>query len=82
MRVRLQPELRDIYAGGFAGPREGMPMLKPTLVWQQFEQNPNRMSQVTALIGQLVMRNRMTRQYRWRASWGSFRRSVGSGDSL
>jgi diguanylate cyclase (GGDEF)-like protein len=46
------PELRDIYAeallaaGRFA---EAEP-----LVWQLFEQNPNRMQQVTGLIGQLL----------------------------
>jgi diguanylate cyclase (GGDEF)-like protein len=46
------PELRDIYgeallaAGRFA---EAEP-----LVWQLFEQNPSRMPQVTALIGQLL----------------------------
>src|ERR1700733_13960869 len=49
---KSSPQLRDIYceallaAGRYA---EAEP-----LVWQLFEQNPNRMPQVTALIGQLA----------------------------
>jgi len=46
------PELRDIY--GEALLAAGRYAEAEPLVWQLFEQNPNRMPQVTALIGQLV----------------------------
>ena len=46
------PELRDIYAEALLA--AGRYADAEPLVWQLFEQNPNRMSQVTALIGQLV----------------------------
>jgi len=45
-------ELRDIY--GEALLAAGRYAEAEPLVWQLFEQNPNRMPQVTALIGQLV----------------------------
>jgi diguanylate cyclase (GGDEF)-like protein len=44
--------LRDIYAEALLA--AGRYADAEPLVWQLFEQNPNRMSQVTALIGQLV----------------------------
>jgi diguanylate cyclase (GGDEF)-like protein len=44
--------LRDIYAEALLA--AGRFADAEPLVWQLFEQNPNRMSQVTALIGQLV----------------------------
>ena len=46
------PELRDIY--GEALLAAGRYAEAEPLVWQLFEQNPNRMPQVTALIGQLL----------------------------
>src|ERR1039458_266290 len=46
------PQLRDIYAEALLA--AGRYADAEPLVWQLFEQNPNRMSQVTALIGQLV----------------------------
>jgi len=49
---KTSPELRDIYAEALLA--AGRYADAEPLVWQQFEQNPNRMSQVTALIGQLV----------------------------
>jgi diguanylate cyclase (GGDEF)-like protein len=49
---RTSPELRDIYAEALLA--AGRYADAEPLVWQLFEQNPNRMSQVTALIGQLV----------------------------
>ena len=44
--------MRDIYAEALLA--AGRYADAEPLVWQLFEQNPNRMSQVTALIGQLV----------------------------
>jgi len=49
---KTSPELRDIYAEALLA--AGRYADAEPLVWQLFEQNPNRMSQVTALIGQLV----------------------------
>ena len=49
---KTSPELRDIYAEALLA--AGRYADAEPLVWQQFEQNPSRMSQVTALIGQLV----------------------------
>ena len=46
------PELRDIYAEALLA--AGRYADAEPLVWQLFEENPKRMSQVTALIGQLV----------------------------
>jgi diguanylate cyclase (GGDEF)-like protein len=46
------PQLRDIYAEALLA--AGRYADAEPLVWQLFEQNPNRMQQVTALIGQLV----------------------------
>ncbi|MGA8620257.1 MAG: diguanylate cyclase [Candidatus Sulfotelmatobacter sp.] len=46
------PELRDIYAEAMLA--AGRYAEAEPLVWQLFEQNPNRMPQVTALIGQLL----------------------------
>jgi diguanylate cyclase (GGDEF)-like protein len=46
------PELRDIY--GEALLAAGRYAEAEPLVWQLFEQNPNRMQQVTGLIGQLL----------------------------
>jgi diguanylate cyclase (GGDEF)-like protein len=46
------PQLRDIYAEALLA--AGRYADAEPLVWQLFEQNPNRMSQVTSLIGQLV----------------------------
>src|ERR1700727_933202 len=46
------PLLREIYAEALLA--AGRYADAEPLVWQQFEQNPSRMSQVTALIGQLV----------------------------
>jgi len=46
------PVLRDIYAEALLA--AGRYADAEPLVWQLFEQNPNRMAQVTALIGQLV----------------------------
>ena len=46
------PGLRDIYAEALLA--AGRYADAEPLVWQLFEQNPKRMSQVTALIGQLV----------------------------
>src|SRR5271166_4488935 len=46
------PQLREIYAEALLA--AGRYADAEPLVWQLFEQNPNRMSQVTALIGQLV----------------------------
>jgi diguanylate cyclase (GGDEF)-like protein len=45
-------ELREVYAEALLA--AGRHADAEPLVWQLFEQNPNRMSQVTALIGQLV----------------------------
>jgi diguanylate cyclase (GGDEF)-like protein len=45
-------ELREIYAEALLA--AGRCADAEPLVWQLFEQNPNRMSQVTSLIGQLV----------------------------
>ena len=47
---KTSPELRDIYAEALLA--AGRYADAEPLVWQQFEQNPSRMSQVTALIGQ------------------------------
>jgi len=49
---KTSPVLRDIYAEALLA--AGRYADAEPLVWQLFEQNPNRMSQVTALIGQLV----------------------------
>ncbi|MFZ0321898.1 MAG: diguanylate cyclase [Candidatus Sulfotelmatobacter sp.] len=49
---KTSPELRDIYAEALLA--AGRYADAEPLVWQLFELNPNRMSQVTALIGQLV----------------------------
>ncbi len=49
---KTSPILRDIYAEALLA--AGRYADAEPLVWQLFEQNPNRMSQVTALIGQLV----------------------------
>ena len=49
---KTSPDLRDIYAEALLA--AGRYADAEPLVWQLFEQNPNRMSQVTALIGQLV----------------------------
>src|SRR5271170_7399004 len=49
---RTSPVLRDIYAEALLA--AGRYADAEPLVWQLFEQNPKRMSQVTALIGQLV----------------------------
>jgi diguanylate cyclase (GGDEF)-like protein len=49
---KTSPQLRDIYAEALLA--AGRFADAEPLVWQQFEQNPSRMSQVTALIGQLV----------------------------
>src|ERR1700734_41574 len=49
---KTSPELRDIYSEALLA--AGRYADAEPLVWQQFEQNPSRMSQVTALIGQLV----------------------------
>jgi diguanylate cyclase (GGDEF)-like protein len=49
---KTSQELRDIYAETLLA--AGRYADAEPLVWQLFEQNPNRMSQVTALIGQLV----------------------------
>jgi len=46
------PQLRDIYAEALLA--AGRYADAEPLVWQLFELNPNRMQQVTALIGQLV----------------------------
>jgi diguanylate cyclase (GGDEF)-like protein len=46
------PQLREIYAEALLA--AGRYADAEPLVWQLFEQNPNRMQQVTALIGQLV----------------------------
>ena len=46
------PELRDIY--GEALLAAGRYAEAEPLVWQLFEENPNRLSQVTTLIGQLI----------------------------
>jgi diguanylate cyclase (GGDEF)-like protein len=46
------PQLREIYAEALLA--AGRYADAEPLVWQLFEQNPNRMAQVTALIGQLV----------------------------
>jgi diguanylate cyclase (GGDEF)-like protein len=46
------PQLREIYAEALLA--AGRYADAEPLVWQLFEQNPNRMPQVTALIGQLV----------------------------
>jgi diguanylate cyclase (GGDEF)-like protein len=46
------PELRDIYAEALLA--AGRYAEAEPLVWQLFEQNPNRITQVTALIGQLL----------------------------
>ena len=46
------PELRDIYAEALLA--AGRYAEAEPLVWQLFEQNPNRMTQVTTLIGQLL----------------------------
>ena len=49
---KTSPVLRDIYAEALLA--AGRYADAEPLVWQLFEQNPKRMSQVTALIGQLV----------------------------
>jgi diguanylate cyclase (GGDEF)-like protein len=49
---KTSPVLRDIYAEALLA--AGRYADAEPLVWQLFELNPNRMSQVTALIGQLV----------------------------
>ena len=49
---KTSPALRDIYAEALLA--AGRYADAEPLVWQQFEKNPTRMSQVTALIGQLV----------------------------
>lgn len=49
---KTSPVLRDVYAEALLA--AGRYADAEPLVWQLFEQNPNRMSQVTALIGQLV----------------------------
>jgi len=49
---KASPQLRDIYAEALLA--AGRYADAEPLVWQLFEQNPNRMQQVTALIGQLV----------------------------
>jgi diguanylate cyclase (GGDEF)-like protein len=49
---KTSPILRDVYAEALLA--AGRYADAEPLVWQLFEQNPNRMSQVTALIGQLV----------------------------
>ncbi|MGB9160598.1 MAG: diguanylate cyclase [Candidatus Sulfotelmatobacter sp.] len=49
---KTSPILRDIYAEALLA--AGRFADAEPLVWQLFEQTPNRMSQVTALIGQLV----------------------------
>ncbi len=49
---KKSPILRDIYAEALLA--AGRYADAEPLVWEVFEQNPNRMSQVTALIGQLV----------------------------
>ncbi len=49
---KTSPELRDIYAEALLA--AGRYADAEPLVWQLFEENPKRMSQVTALIGQLV----------------------------
>jgi diguanylate cyclase (GGDEF)-like protein len=49
---KTSPVLRDIYAEALLA--AGRYADAEPLVWQLFEQNPNRMAQVTALIGQLV----------------------------
>jgi diguanylate cyclase (GGDEF)-like protein len=49
---KTSPVLRDIYAEALLA--AGRYADAEPLVWQLFEQNPNRMTQVTALIGQLV----------------------------
>jgi diguanylate cyclase (GGDEF)-like protein len=46
------PQLREIYAEALLA--AGRYAEAEPLVWQLFEQNPNRISQVTGLIGQLV----------------------------
>jgi diguanylate cyclase (GGDEF)-like protein len=46
------PELRDIYAEALLA--AGRYAEAEPLVWQLFEQNPNRITQVTTLIGQLL----------------------------
>ena len=46
------PQLREIYAEALLA--AGRYAEAEPLVWQLFEQNPNRMQQVTALIGQLA----------------------------
>ncbi|MFZ0761452.1 MAG: diguanylate cyclase [Candidatus Sulfotelmatobacter sp.] len=46
------PQMREIYAEALLA--AGRYADAEPLVWQLFEQNPNRMSQVTALIGQLA----------------------------
>jgi len=46
------PQLRDIYAEALLA--AGRYADAEPLVWQLFEENPNRMQQVTSLIGQLV----------------------------
>jgi diguanylate cyclase (GGDEF)-like protein len=46
------PQLREIYAEALLG--AGRYADAEPLVWQLFEQNPGRMAQVTALIGQLA----------------------------
>ncbi len=49
---KTSPILRDIYAEALLA--AGRYADAEPLVWQLFEQNPNRMAQVTALIGQLL----------------------------
>jgi diguanylate cyclase (GGDEF)-like protein len=49
---KTSPVLRDVYAEALLA--AGRYADAEPLVWQLFEQNPNRMTQVTALIGQLL----------------------------
>src|ERR1700734_3895238 len=49
---KTSPELRDIYAEALLA--AGRYADAEPLVWQLFEENPKRMSQVTGLIGQVV----------------------------
>jgi diguanylate cyclase (GGDEF)-like protein len=49
---KTSPEMRDVYTEALLA--AGRYADAEPLVWQRFEQNPNRIQQVTALIGQLM----------------------------
>ena len=77
---KTSPELRDVYAEALL--LAGRYMDAEPLVWQLFELNPKRVSQVTGLIGQLVDAEQDDAAVSLARKVGQFQGSVASAGNL